>query len=307
MRKMLEGMEKEKRRQVDRLEGEIKRRRERKEQRRREQLEVEEAIAVHADDEEEQQRVDEVNTEEAKQLQVKLAQTRRPSTPMVVNLPTKNLAAPTRMESIPENIVNQVTLTCTVPQNVLAVPQNELAMPQNVLSEESEITKLIMATPLFSQLTEIEKLLQTQMFSIGNPPPADNSTPYIDVRDAQWECNGELVPTEVQSLQPVDFVVYRFGLFCSKILHIQNHLPEVTILIASNLPPNNYARNCFRKSFYYEHSTRILYIRKERLESIGEFVLVVLHCLAHLKCRDITDDNNPLFLREFYSVSSFYS
>lgn len=287
---MLESMEQEKKRQVNRLEGEIQRRRERKERRRREQLETEEALAVRADDEEEQRGVDQVNTEEAKQLQTKLARTRRPSTPTVV-IVTETPPPPGKEEPMSKKVVRQDSLT--VPE---AVP----------LEASFDINKLIMNTPLFSQISEIETLLQTQLVSNSSPPSSDNHIPYIDVRDAQWECKGQIVPTDVLSLKPVDFVVYQFGIFSSHVLHIRNQLPKIPILIASNLPSNNYDKNCFRNSFFYDHPQGILFIREDRLGSIGEFVSVVLHCLCHIKCGDLTDDGQPVFLREFYSVSQIW-
>ena len=283
-------MEQEKKRQVDRLKEEIQRRRERKEQKRREQLEAEEALAVRADNEEEQRRMDQVNTEEAKQLQTKLARTRRPSTPL-----TKSPPPPGSAEPEPEKLVKQ---------DSAVVKQDSLNIPETVLHNASlDINKLIMDTPFFSQLSEIETLLQTQLVSTGNPPSSSDHTPYIDIQDAQWECKGQIVSTDVYALKPADFVVYQFGVFSSQILHLKNQLPEVPIQIASNLPPNNYTKNCFRNSFFYDHPRGILFIREERLASIGEFVLVVLHCLCHIKCGDLTDDSEPVFLREFYSVS----
>ena len=38
------------------------------------------------------------------------------------------------------------------------------------------------------------------------------------------------------------------------------------------------------------------------METVGEFVLVVMHCMAHIKVVELTDDYNPHFLREFYKV-----
>ena len=285
MRKMLEGMEQEKQRQVNRLEAEIKRRREKKEQKRRQQLEAEEAKAVQADNEEEERRVDEVTKEDAKQLQTKLEQTARPTTPIV----SKPHPPPQpKLESQP------------------AVPEEDvLPVSQDIVSNDTELNRLLMSTPLFSQLSEIEMLLQPQQGFGGNPTSSNDSvsTPYIDVRDTQWSCEGELVVSDVKSLQPTDFVVYRFGVFASNLLEKRVKAPKVTILLATSLPLNNYTRNCFRNSFFYEHSKKVLFVRKERLEMVGEFVLLVLHCLTHIKRGDLTDDNDPLFLREFYSVS----
>lgn len=79
--------------------------------------------------------------------------------------------------------------------------------------------------------------------------------------------------------------------------------PEVSLLLASNLPPNNYNNNAFRNSIFYQHARKVLFVRKERMDSIGEFAMVILHSLAHIKVGDMTDDANVHFLRVFYRVS----
>ena len=100
----------------------------------------------------------------------------------------------------------------------------------------------------------------------------------------------------------MQFVVYRFGVFITQLLQEIMDVPEVTLLIASALPPNNYAKNAFRNSFFYERSRQILFVRQERMDSVGDFVVLIMHCLAHIKVDELTDDNNVLFLREFYKV-----
>ena len=141
------------------------------------------------------------------------------------------------------------------------------------------------------------------MLKSFSPVPYTHHQSYIDIKDAQWECKGEIVPVDLNSLKPSDFRVYHFGVFISQLLHTSNQLPDVTILLASNLPSNNYSRNCFRNSFFYEQSKKVLFIRKERVESVGEFVTVIMHCLVHIKIGEMSDDSNPSFLREFYMVS----
>lgn len=85
-------------------------------------------------------------------------------------------------------------------------------------------------------------------------------------------------------------------------LHQHIKTPKVTLLLASNLPPNNYHKNCFRSSFHYQYAKNVLFVRGERLESIGDFIMVILHCVSHIKANDLADDGNPVFLREFYKV-----
>ena len=106
----------------------------------------------------------------------------------------------------------------------------------------------------------------------------------------------------MNELNPMQFVVYRFGVFITQILQEIMGAPEITLLIASSLPSNNYTNNAFRNSFFYERSRKILFVRKERMDSVGDFVVLIMHCLAHIKVDDLCDDNNVLFLREFYKV-----
>ena len=78
------------------------------------------------------------------------------------------------------------------------------------------------------------------------------------------------------------------------------HRP-VSILLADKVPPNSQlTRNAYRNSFYYDANNRILYLRRERLESVGEFVLVLVHTLSHVHVDDLTDDYDPNFVKEFY-------
>ena len=48
---------------------------------------------------------------------------------------------------------------------------------------------------------------------------ADYSKAYIDVKDAQWTCKGDLTPVDINKISPSQFVVYRFGVFVIKLLN----------------------------------------------------------------------------------------
>ena len=70
---------------------------------------------------------------------------------------------------------------------------------------------------------------------------------------------------------------------------------EVTLQLAHALPPltpveeaaallkSSAAGNAFRNSFYFDAEKRVIYVRKERAQSVGGFALVVVHCLAHVE------------------------
>ena len=116
-----------------------------------------------------------------------------------------------------------------------------------------------------------------------------------------WSSDETLVPVDLNKLPARTFVVYKFGCFIVDLLTIHcQHVP-VTLLLADKLPPNpQLAGNAYRNSFYFDSNNRILYMRKERLENVGEFVLVLIHCLAHLKAENLRDDTEPSFVKEFH-------
>ena len=41
----------------------------------------------------------------------------------------------------------------------------------------------------------------------------DRGKSFVDVLDAQWECEGELIPLDLSALNPREFLVYQHGLF----------------------------------------------------------------------------------------------
>ena len=294
MQKLSGTLDQDKDRQLSKLQGEITKRRQKKKEKRRKQLEEEEVKAVRADEEEERKGLLEVNQEQVNQLRKQVERV-HPKTP--------NLRRPPQEEEITSEGVQTTPVS---PKSVLShYTPDTVSVPLSVQLGDQDLSQLILSTPLFGQLSEIESLLQNQLHhdGLGSGVDGTHTQPYIDLKDAQWECKGDLVPVDIQTLRPSDFVIYRFGTFVCQLLSSHNHLPEVTVLLASNLPPNNYSRNCFRNSFYYEHSRKILFVRKDRIDSVGEFVLVIMHCLAHIKAGDLTDDTSTPFLREFYQVS----
>ena len=79
-------------------------------------------------------------------------------------------------------------------------------------------------------------------------------------------------------------------------------IDEIQLKVADDLSPNNYHNNAFRRSFAFKHATKCLYIRRERMTSVGDYVMIIIHCLAHVSVGSIEDDSEPLFLRAFYKV-----
>ena len=54
--------------------------------------------------------------------------------------------------------------------------------------------------------------------------------------------------------------------------------------------------------FSTQRAENTLFIRRECLASVGSFVLLLIHCLAHIAADDLHQDSSPAFLRLFYKV-----
>jgi hypothetical protein len=152
-----------------------------------------------------------------------------------------------------------------------------MAAPLN----ETELTMLLMQSPLYQKLEEIKKTVAKGGFGGRKMVPGQG---YLDARDADWTNDTELCPVDLNKLNPRSFIVYKFGSFITDLVtgHCQ-HMP-VTLLLADKIPPNTeLAHNAYRNSFQYDANNHILYMRTARLDSVGEFVLVLVHTLAHIK------------------------
>ncbi|XP_072467245.1 uncharacterized protein [Notamacropus eugenii] len=81
----------------------------------------------------------------------------------------------------------------------------------------------------------------------------------------------ELVPIQPSDLSAREFVIYQHGLSMLQFLipHIKNDQNK-------------------------------LFILRECLASVGNFSLLLIHCLAHITAADLYWDSNPVFLKLFY-------
>lgn len=89
---------------------------------------------------------------------------------------------------------------------------------------------------------------------------------------------------DLNKLNARSFVVYKFGCFVADVIARRcNHAP-VTVLLAETVPANpQLSRNGYRNSFSFDANNRILYLREARLDTVGEYTLILTHCLAHIK------------------------
>ncbi|XP_008294523.1 uncharacterized protein LOC103368058 [Stegastes partitus] len=183
----------------------------------------------------------------------------------------------------------------------------ESAQPTHItvpsISEE-QWTRLLELSPLFQLLKGVELQLKGWACKAGivSGEFADRGKSFLDVLDAQWECEGELIPLDLSVLKPREFLVYQHGLFLMRTLHNLKLTPAISLQIAASLPNNNYLNNAFRNSFFYQEAEETLFVRRQRLQSVGGFSLLLLHCLSHVKVKDMSSDSSPAFQRLFFQT-----
>ncbi|XP_030633960.1 uncharacterized protein si:dkey-103g5.4 [Chanos chanos] len=167
-----------------------------------------------------------------------------------------------------------------------------------------EWAKLLELSPVFQLIREVEQKLRDRARDMGllQGEHTDKKRHFIDFFDAQWKCEGELIKLNTDTLSPREFLVCQHGQFLLRQLHSHNMIAAIKLQLASSLPSNNYFCNAFRNSFFYQEADETLYVRSERLQSVGGFSLLLLHCAAHISTGDMSDDSCPSFQRAFFKV-----
>jgi len=133
----------------------------------------------------------------------------------------------------------------------------------------------------------------------------------ISERDAEWRLEGtRALEVAVDQLTMRQFVVYQFGVYIIDML-VGLGYAHVTLALATRLPApsaalaNDYDNNSFRRSFLYRPPAKDggsgrLVVRLERLQDAGEFLILLVHCMAHISVGELHDDRSPAFIREFH-------
>ncbi|XP_062377906.1 uncharacterized protein si:dkey-103g5.4 [Sardina pilchardus] len=182
-----------------------------------------------------------------------------------------------------------------------STPSGPISIP--VLTE-AEWARVLELSPLFQLLCGLEQQLRCRAKEIGlfRGHGTNRGRSYLDFLDAQWECEGQLEAVGQESLNTREFLIYQHGHFLLQMLHSHGVVPLVKLQIASKLPHNDYLQNAFRNSFFYQVEEEMLSVRQQRLQSVGGFSLVLLHCLAHIACGDMHSDTSPAFQRTFFKA-----
>lgn len=111
---------------------------------------------------------------------------------------------------------------------------------------------------------------------------------------------GKLTVVDPATLSTREFVVYQYGISILQFLRFHIDAPEINLCVASSIPLSNATGNAFRNSFFYQNSKNKLFVLRDCLSSVGSFLLLLVHCSAHIIAADFNHDANPLFLRLFF-------
>ncbi|XP_045751032.1 uncharacterized protein LOC123857827 isoform X2 [Mirounga angustirostris] len=169
---------------------------------------------------------------------------------------------------------------------------------------DADKADIMWTSPLFSTLEKVdiwsqapkeEAELQGQVHHLLAP----NSS-LQDVPKPQLMQKEELITVQPTDLSAREFMVCQYDLSVLNLLIPELHAPEITLQIASRLPAMDASDNAFQGSFFYQSTENTLFVGRESLASAGSFILLLIHCLAHIATEDFRQDANPAFLRSFY-------
>jgi hypothetical protein len=168
--------------------------------------------------------------------------------------------------------------------------------------------------PFLGKLLKIENVLGHLLRVGGLGVPSDDDTPvgtYKDSKDAMLTCTGaEPVECKHFELPAKAFVLYRFGSYIMRMLAAADNTAPYSLLLAKSIPAKEHAPlwagNAFKNSFHYDPAMRTVFLRLERCHDAGEFTLVLVHVLSHVRAFNAEGqagdwgDTNPRFLQYFY-------
>ena len=167
----------------------------------------------------------------------------------------------------------------------------------------------LQTSELMRRVENIEKMLDTQVRH-------GLVSYYMDSRDKEKRNNeGVERPVEVRvaDLPTEPLIVYCFANTLRENIRTRAGvtLPHVELKVASQLPNPKSNFYAYRHTCYFEpaksggSSAGTLWVRESRLTTIGEFCVVMLHALAHVKASvnpETWNDSDPAFLKEFYGL-----
>ncbi|XP_025961633.2 uncharacterized protein LOC112986531 [Dromaius novaehollandiae] len=162
------------------------------------------------------------------------------------------------------------------------------------------LTENIKVLKQAGQLMASRIVLLNPLFTM--PPLYETASSFHDILDSSMTCNRELTVVHPATLSAREFIIYQYGISILQFLRLHIEAPEINLCVASSIPLSNATGNAFRNAFFYQNSKNKLFILRDFLGSVGSFLLLLVHCFAHITATDFNEDSNPVFLRVFYQA-----
>jgi hypothetical protein len=140
---------------------------------------------------------------------------------------------------------------------------------------------------------KLDRLLQQR----NDPEDAKSSAGAVYFDKSNPPQGEEMVPKQKLSVQ--EKAKMAFG---SRLVELVG-LPTLQFTAVTSLPPSTLTNNAFKNSYHFDDKKSELFIHSDRLTSSGDFGLVCIHALSHIKVNptDLSNDNDPKFAAEFYT------
>ena len=169
-------------------------------------------------------------------------------------------------------------------------------VPAKFSYDSSDPLALLTEMPVFEELKSLEQNLIQEVRHQRVLGSVDSN--FIDIKDAEFINEGKL--TVINSLQPEQQAVLKFGVALLNHLCDKLDLEETEICIASSLCETNMGDNAFRNSYFYDSARKTVFIRHTRLSTAGDLALVLVHFAAHLRAQSFDNDGDVSFLTWFF-------
>ena len=177
----------------------------------------------------------------------------------------------------------ETTATTTTAAGTISPRQQKTALKSLVSSMKTSAASAASTKNIEAKLERIEKIilaLDKSHFQGKDAAPsasAMTSLSAIETGEPSAGTTTDIVTDEELHVQERSRLQY--GQRLASILGLK----KLTIKIARSLEPSKYVNNSFKQSYSYDKSSDVLIIHQSRLVSSGDFGLVVIHALSHIK------------------------
>ena len=112
-----------------------------------------------------------------------------------------------------------------------------------------------------------------------------DNAPIISYRDKDEPAtfSEKVVPMGEEDMSITEKAKVEYGKTLAGLLGLES----LAVKVATQLPPSHSTGNAFSNSYRYERENDTLFIHSQRLGSSGDFGLMVVHALSHIKVRQV--------------------